>query len=587
MAIEQTARVQLACKIVDLRKIGKAGKDKSLLEEHAAAEFVNPQIAATQVRAWSDKKKRQIKLEDKLHSYHREVEILSSISHPNIISLDKVYVTDETIYLFQDLITAGDLFSYIESKNHKLLEVEAAVIIRQLLLALQFLHERNIAHRDLKPENIMLTSLAAGARVVITDFGSARRVLPFQRFNSLVGTEQYAAPEMVNTNSKFFDGRRANGHGIASDMWSIGAISALLLTGALPFQDPMTGCHDQRLAAASDLSMLEDSNVFRALGERPKNFVRRLLVLEERERMTVRQALAHPWFSNEMHKTDFEELYRRTIKHWRPRVPNVPMVEFIEGRAQRIKHFTFSQAVVEEQKQKRARPYMLPVEPPYKPFPRKMHESTLWPKRRKIRAMSEETERAIEEWSKPPLRTRSASVDARPLQLVGFGRPQSPVVDVTTDRPATEQTTRNAEQKMHNEAVQLQPSKKSIKPTLIRSQSFRYSKAANDVPALRDSKPVDMPLYNRPTASVKRLRVRSCSSSAGRISRAPIKQFGSSIFDLDQNDLEAGLQLRRDAEEYNRPRTPRPLKKESIVIAHSDHLRLNQDQVEYIDHNAQ
>ena len=99
--------------------------------------------------------------------------------------------------MFQDLITAGDLFSYIESKNGTLLEVEAAVIIRQILVALCYLHGRNIVHRDLKPDNILMTSLSAGCRVVLTDFGAARRIThPTSRMSSIAGTDGYAAPSV-------------------------------------------------------------------------------------------------------------------------------------------------------------------------------------------------------------------------------------------------------------------------------------------------------------------------------------------------------------------------------------------------------
>jgi serine/threonine protein kinase len=97
--------------------------------------------------------------------------------------------------MFQDLVTAGDLFSFIESKNGKLLEVEAAVIIRQILIALNFLHDKNIVHRDLKPDNILMTSSSAGCRVVLTDFGAARRIDHGRhRMTSIVGTDEYAAP---------------------------------------------------------------------------------------------------------------------------------------------------------------------------------------------------------------------------------------------------------------------------------------------------------------------------------------------------------------------------------------------------------
>lgn len=97
--------------------------------------------------------------------------------------------------MMQDIVTAGDLFSYIESKNGKLLEVEAAVIIRQILVAVRFLHENKIVHRDIKPDNILMTSLAAGCRVVLTDFGAARRIQTQRyRMSTVVGTHEYAAP---------------------------------------------------------------------------------------------------------------------------------------------------------------------------------------------------------------------------------------------------------------------------------------------------------------------------------------------------------------------------------------------------------
>jgi serine/threonine protein kinase len=98
-------------------------------------------------------------------------------------------------YIFQDLVTAGDLFSYIELKSGKLLDVEVAVIVRQILVALEYLHEKDIVHRDLKPENILMTTLASGCRVVLTDFGCARRLEhKRRRMLTCMGTYEYIAP---------------------------------------------------------------------------------------------------------------------------------------------------------------------------------------------------------------------------------------------------------------------------------------------------------------------------------------------------------------------------------------------------------
>ena len=109
-------------------------------------------------------------------------------------------VADLSSYVFQDLITGGDLFSFLERKNGKLSDIEAAVIIRQILIALEYLHDQNIVHRDLKPENILMTSLANGCRVVLTDFGHARKIEnDLTRMTTMAGTEQYIAPLVVLT----------------------------------------------------------------------------------------------------------------------------------------------------------------------------------------------------------------------------------------------------------------------------------------------------------------------------------------------------------------------------------------------------
>lgn len=132
----------------------------------------------------------------------REYTILAKLSHPNIISLEKVFRATHHDYIFQELITGGDLLSYMDKKGH-LTEPQGAVIVRQLLEAVKYLHDHRVVHRDIKPENILVTSWRDGARIVLTDFGQARTMDDVEhavkkagifRMQTLVGTIGYTAP---------------------------------------------------------------------------------------------------------------------------------------------------------------------------------------------------------------------------------------------------------------------------------------------------------------------------------------------------------------------------------------------------------
>ncbi|KAL2863446.1 FHA domain-containing serine/threonine-protein kinase [Aspergillus lucknowensis] len=301
MAFKKSTGQQFACKIVDLLAV----KKKLAKREEAQPGGMRDELLGMQFR-------------DKLELYLREATILQRLQHPNIIGLEKVIRSESTIYMFQDLITAGDLFSYIQYKRGKLPDIEAAVIVRQIVIALDFLHDQNIVHRDLKPDNILMTSRADGCRVVLTDFGCATLVESgSQRMSTMVGTFEFSAPEVVK--------RSKEGYTKAADLWSLGALTAVLLTGESPFDDMRWGSltEDERLLGITNLkAKLASHNV----GERAQNFVFRLLQHDASQRMDVKQALGHPWFTNPSHKTDFEALYKRSIRDWTPRPASSPRI---------------------------------------------------------------------------------------------------------------------------------------------------------------------------------------------------------------------------------------------------------------------
>ncbi|KAK8178932.1 kinase-like domain-containing protein, partial [Phyllosticta paracitricarpa] len=261
----------------------------------------------------------------------RECRVLKDLDHPNIVRLEKVFFSIKGIYIFQELITGGDLFSFITKRgDFGIPTVEAAVILRQVLKGLEYLHDRNIVHRDIKPDNILLTSTKGRYRVILTDFGSARKICTEpatdqngtharQRLFSLVGTAEFAAPLIpdseVSLPHKMSPGKGYWGKAI--DMWSIGCIASALISGDVFYVDrahPEFQQYPNRvildMARNVNLAVLDEHPDWKHVGSRAKDFIKKVLVIDENARMTVKDALAHPWFTNKAHAEDHETLYQ-------------------------------------------------------------------------------------------------------------------------------------------------------------------------------------------------------------------------------------------------------------------------------------
>ncbi|KAF1933448.1 kinase-like protein [Didymella exigua CBS 183.55] len=330
IGIDQKSQRQLACKIVNLEKL----YDRRVILRGPTS---NGQWTSSQAIS---------QLPEKIQSCFREFDILKDLSHPNIVHIQKVFWSRRTIYMFQELVTGGDLFSYIEYKQGKIPSIESAVIIRQVLKGVEYLHGQDIVHRDLKPDNILMTSLDSGARVIITDFGNAR-FLPnantqhdltdskLRRMFSIVGTLEYTAPEIHRANEAI---PRAWGYSLSVDMWSIGSITAAILTGEQIFSCRQNGPFEEdarrvivQLAAQCDLSVLDDEYhpLWGSIASAPKDFIKRLLVLDEEDRMSATEALSHIWFTHPMMAAEFEAQYERSIRKWRPRRKDDQLIEQI------------------------------------------------------------------------------------------------------------------------------------------------------------------------------------------------------------------------------------------------------------------
>lgn len=173
-------------------------------------------------------------------------------------------------------------------------------------------------------------------------------------------------------------------------MWSLGSVAVTLLTGGCLFADSQSVAYNNnpdeailKAAAECNLSEIDISEKWKPVGERPKDFVRRLLVLDEVKRMTVKEALDHQWFTNEHHKDEFEAVYQRGIRHWRPRPKRADMIEIVDGPRRKKDLSTNTRPKRPSLSfSKRA---LIPIEPHYMPFHRHMNQ--LVSPRRKFTAL--------------------------------------------------------------------------------------------------------------------------------------------------------------------------------------------------------
>ena len=163
------------------------------------------------------------KLTDRsLDRLHFELSVLKNMDHPNIIKYHATYVDEKYVHIVSELCTGGELFSRLE-KQGSFTEKEAAVVIYQCLLAVKYIHSKQVAHRDLKPENIVFVSKDS-LEIKIIDFGLSKEFEKEEGLKSVVGTPYYVAPEILTAD---YDER--------CDVWSLGVILFILLCGYPPF----------------------------------------------------------------------------------------------------------------------------------------------------------------------------------------------------------------------------------------------------------------------------------------------------------------------------------------------------------------
>ncbi|XP_057371289.1 uncharacterized protein LOC130692231 [Daphnia carinata] len=223
-------------------------------------------------------KKAKIETEADLIRIRREIQIMSSVRHPNIIHIYEVFENKEKMVLVMEYAAGGELYDYL-SQRKVLSETEARRVFRQVASAVYYCHKHNICHRDLKLENILLDE---NKTAKIADFGLSNVFDDRRLLTTFCGSPLYASPEIV---------RGTPYHGPEVDCWSLGVLLYTLVYGAMPFD----GSNFKRLVKQIS------SGEYYEPPDKPSTaspLVRHMLLVDPAKRANVEDICSH-WWVNE------------------------------------------------------------------------------------------------------------------------------------------------------------------------------------------------------------------------------------------------------------------------------------------------
>mmetsp|Transcript_8359 Transcript_8359/g.8663 ORF Transcript_8359/g.8663 Transcript_8359/m.8663 type:complete len:485 (+) Transcript_8359:33-1487(+) len=235
-------------------------------------------------------KKDQLIEEDQVQNTLLEKKILQELEHPFLVELVFCFQTTERVYFVLPFMPGGELFQHLK-KCRVFEEEKARLYCSQIALALQHLHNYGIIYRDLKPENILMSDKSDDAQLKLIDFGLSKIIGPNETCTEPYGTLSYVAPEVLMEKP----------YNKQVDMWTVGVMAYLFCVGFLPFDH-----RDEREIAKQTMCdpTPYPNNYWEKVSNDAKLFVDACLQKNPNKRMTVKEALMHPWIK----KYDYESI---------------------------------------------------------------------------------------------------------------------------------------------------------------------------------------------------------------------------------------------------------------------------------------
>ncbi|XP_036425734.1 myosin light chain kinase, smooth muscle isoform X2 [Colossoma macropomum] len=245
------------------------------------------------IKAFSQKEKENVR---------QEISIMNSLHHPKLVQCVDAFEGKSDMVMVMEMISGGELFERIVDEDFELTEREVIKYMLQIIDGVQFIHKQGIVHLDLKPENIMCVN-KTGSKIKLIDFGLARRLEDSGSLKVLFGTPEFVAPEVINYEAISYP----------TDMWSIGVICYILVSGLSPF---MGDNDNETLANVTSATWDFEDEAFDEISDQAKDFISSLLKKDMKARLSCAQCLEHTWLKQDTKNMEAKQLSKERMKKY-------------------------------------------------------------------------------------------------------------------------------------------------------------------------------------------------------------------------------------------------------------------------------